>query len=332
MEMLHRYNLWRKLPPALSKEENLRLLKLYKETRDKKIRDKIFAGNLRLVKKLVLGVCEGNLRDNGVYFPSKEDLLESYYETVMKAIEGFDLNMSTSFSTYLGIAIFRKSTHFMKDVCPYKVESLGDLDENSKEFSEILKIDGEQADANLELRFIKEKILPHLPKKQARVFVEHYYLDKPLSQIAQGFGCTREYARLMLKDATRCVQFLFENGTSPEGLLEMANFNLLTVSRSEKRERLYGLVEKHCGREFMFDYLTRDMSLVKREIATYSFENPTLRGREIATRLGHSETAVWEALAELKGNLENVNDLYAKYLKKKEKYRKRLEQARLEKV
>lgn len=82
----------------------------------------------------------------------------------------------------------------------------------------------------------------------------------------------------------------------------------------------------------MFDYLTRDMSLVKREIATCSFENPTLRGREIATRLGHSETVVWEALAELKGNLENVNDLYAKYLKKKEKYRKRLEQARLEKV
>ena len=82
----------------------------------------------------------------------------------------------------------------------------------------------------------------------------------------------------------------------------------------------------------MFDYLTRDMSKAKREIATCSFENPTLPGREIAIRLGRSETAVWEALAELKGNLENVNDLYAKYLKKKEKYRKSLELTRQEKV
>ena len=55
-------NVWDNLPPALTKEQDLELLKEYHTYGDKAVRDKLFEGNLRFVAYFVTKYCEKYLQ------------------------------------------------------------------------------------------------------------------------------------------------------------------------------------------------------------------------------------------------------------------------------
>ena len=69
MKKEEKINVWDNLPPALTKEQDLELLKEYHTYGDKAVRDKLFEGNLRFVAYFVTKYCEK-------YFKSPYGIME----------------------------------------------------------------------------------------------------------------------------------------------------------------------------------------------------------------------------------------------------------------
>ena len=89
------------LPPALSAEENTRLLEVYKKTGDLDIKEKIILGNLRLVSFAIKRMpCD--------FGSIEEDAYSLGIIELSRAIEAFDLTKSNNFSTY-AVAVIRKN-------------------------------------------------------------------------------------------------------------------------------------------------------------------------------------------------------------------------------
>lgn len=117
---------WNRLPPALTAEEELKLLRQYHEYGDRDVniedpvirerfgakdneimplREVLIFGNLRLVLKYIMRIKETYSNSITKIYPDTEDLLEEGTMALMKAIDNFDPNYNFKFSTYLHKAI-----------------------------------------------------------------------------------------------------------------------------------------------------------------------------------------------------------------------------------
>lgn len=105
---------------VLSEEEKMSLLREYKETHSKKVRDRLIEGNLRLVLSIVQRF-SGRGED-------VDDLFQIGVVGLMKAIDNFDLTKEVRFSTYCVPMISGELRRHLRDYSHIKVSrSLRDL-------------------------------------------------------------------------------------------------------------------------------------------------------------------------------------------------------------
>ena len=90
-----------KLPPAITAEENTKLLEEYKKTGDLELKDKILLGNLRLVSYTINKMaCDFGSLEEDVYSMGVVEL--------SRAIDAFDPSKSINFSTY-AVTVIKKN-------------------------------------------------------------------------------------------------------------------------------------------------------------------------------------------------------------------------------
>lgn len=105
---------------VMSEEEKMRLLREYKETGRKDVRDRLIQGNLRLVLSVVQRFA-GRGED-------ADDLFQIGVIGLMKAIDNFDLTKEVRFSTYSVPMIAGELRRHLRDFTQIKVSrSLRDL-------------------------------------------------------------------------------------------------------------------------------------------------------------------------------------------------------------
>lgn len=105
---------------VMSEEEKMRLLREFKETGSKKIRDQLITGNLRLVLSVIQRFA-GRGED-------VDDLFQIGVVGLIKAINHFDLSKEVKFSTYCVPMITGELRRYLRDYNQIKVSrSLRDL-------------------------------------------------------------------------------------------------------------------------------------------------------------------------------------------------------------
>ncbi|MBR1554556.1 MAG: sigma-70 family RNA polymerase sigma factor, partial [Oscillospiraceae bacterium] len=105
---------------VMGEEEKMKLLKEFKETGDKKIRDKLIKGNLRLVLSVIQRFA-GRGED-------VDDLFQIGVVGLIKAINNFDLSKEVRFSTYCVPMISGELRRYLRDYNQIKVSrSMRDL-------------------------------------------------------------------------------------------------------------------------------------------------------------------------------------------------------------
>ncbi|MDE6583395.1 MAG: sigma-70 family RNA polymerase sigma factor, partial [Clostridia bacterium] len=113
---------WKRLPPALTAQEELRLLRQYREYGDRDVnvedpairerfcatddevmplREVLIYGNLRLVAKYVRNVKLIYQNSVSSIYPNMDDMLSEGVMALMRAIDNFDPEYNFKFSTYL---------------------------------------------------------------------------------------------------------------------------------------------------------------------------------------------------------------------------------------
>lgn len=92
---------------VLSDKEMKELFKKYNETKDKKIKDKLVEGNLKLVLSILKKF--QNRIDN------LDDLFQVGVIGLIKAVENFDLSYNTKFSTYGVLMIVGEIKRYLRD-------------------------------------------------------------------------------------------------------------------------------------------------------------------------------------------------------------------------
>ena len=215
--MKNRLDFWESLPPALSKEENLRLLREYSKSRDENLRERIFDGNLRFVCMYVTRYCKKFLHYQSPIYPENEDLLEEGAWALLRAIDLFNAELGTSFSSYLSTAVKNSISRFVvgEDSSVHVTQSLDapmDEDERSTFLAMLFDFDYLNYEDKVAVEIIKKEILPKLPEAERQVFVDYFFKNKTLQKIANEKNCSREAIRKRLKMAKFHTKNLFETG------------------------------------------------------------------------------------------------------------------------
>lgn len=215
------FNIWTdlNLPKSLTKAENLLLLKEYKATGDKKIKQKIFEGNLKLVTD-VMKNWTGLENFQCSCYPSMEDLFQHGAMALYKAIDAFNLKNKSAFSTYATTLIrnsfktIGKKTTRQKYISPKLVDSIGNS--VSPKYSQDDKLRGvfrgvhqlpakenEQSIINgidknsFDIPQFNEALLA-LPPEQLNLLKQIYIDDLSCVEIATQLGVSRESVNFRL--------------------------------------------------------------------------------------------------------------------------------------
>lgn len=314
--MKNRLDFWESLPPALSKEENLRLLREYSKSRDENLRERIFDGNLRFVCMCVTRYCKKYLHYQSSIYPENEDLLEEGAWALLRAIDLFNAELGTSFSSYLSKAVKNSIGRFVvgEDSSVRVTRSLDapmDEDERSTFLAMLFDFDYLNYEDKVAVEIIKKEILPKLPEAERQVFVDYFFKNKTLQKIANEKNCSREAIRKRLKMAKFHTKNLFETGELNDVATETPK------KRVHWREKFD--IEKY-GKDFFEKYFVHTLTDRQRFI----FERAILaeeRGKlvDIARELNEKNNNTASSLRDVYFKLEKYGDIYyEKYLRGEE--------------
>ena len=230
------------LPPALTPEQNLELLREYKKSGDKSIRNQIIEGNLRFVVYYVNRYCKKYLNQISVVEPSFEDLYQMGALGLIRAVKTYNTDLPFAFNTYVGKSIYRTIQTYNRLNKSIKTQySLNATnDDNDDEAIKMLPSETnlEENIANyLDANLIKNEILPKLNPKNAGIFYKYYFERKTLQEIADEGTLTRERIRQIIKATKEQVLALYENPNNANILINSNFYNTKSQKRYEKNQK-----------------------------------------------------------------------------------------------
>lgn len=152
---------------VLSESEKIALLREYKETGSRRVRDKLIKGNLRLVLSIVQRFA-GRGED-------VDDLFQIGVVGLMKAIDNFDLTKEVRFSTYCVPMISGELRRHLRDYNHIKVSrSLRDLAYKAIQAKEALT-------ARLQREPTMDEIAGEIGEKRADIVIALESISDPIS-------------------------------------------------------------------------------------------------------------------------------------------------------
>lgn len=193
---------------VLKESEKMELLKRVKQG-DKKAREKLINGNLRLVLSVLQRfVSRGE---------SADDLFQVGVVGLMKAIDNFDVNYQVKFSTYCVPMILGELRRYMRDYQPLRVsrslrdmaykamqakEKLTNLRQKEPTIDEIAKeINAKRSDVVTALESVSDPISLYEP-----VFSDAGDTLFVLDQVSDSHGASEWLEELSIKDAINDLQ------------------------------------------------------------------------------------------------------------------------------
>lgn len=305
------------LPPALTPEQNLELLREYKKSGDKSIRNQIIEGNLRFVVYYVNRYCKKYLNQISVVEPSFEDLYQMGALGLIRAVKTYNTDLPFAFNTYVGKSIYRTIQTYNRLNKSIKTQySLNATnDDNDDEAIKMLPSETnlEENIANyLDANLIKNVILPKLNPKNAEIFYKYYFERKTLQEIADEGTLTRERIRQIIKATKEQVLALYENPSNANILINSNFYNTKSQKRYEKNQKY---IQKY-GKEFLVNYVFYKLNenqgkVLKNVILNYD----GVAMRETAQKLNLSESTLYRLIYKIYDILdENGEQYYQEYL------------------
>lgn len=183
-----------KLPESLSGEENLRLLKEIKNGNEK-AKEKFICHNLRLVT-FVMGKRLKNYQGNDI-----EDIFQAASVALMKAVENFDLERNTLFSTFAIKCIDTEINNYFRN--NYKTNNLVSLNEKEFEDREEERMDYLKADVNIEEESTQNELGTVINDA-----IKMYFIDeKSQGEIASKYNVSRQFVSHLIKEGLKKMKY-----------------------------------------------------------------------------------------------------------------------------
>ncbi len=242
---------WVDMSEALTNDETCELVRKYRQTGDKNLRDKVIIGNMRLLLS-----CSHRFFYS-FYHSSKysqiEDLAQETIVAAVMAVEKFDPDKGIAFSTFLTQCVefnfckilkkIRKEKPVLSLSLPAFVDNqkleLQDLLKDERDFQKILD------DRSL-LMYMQNNILNLISKKERDIFIDYYLNSLTFFELADKYDVSHQNMNKLLQEATEHVCNLMWNGIS-ETDIKLARVKPTQAQRA-KVETGTGIVKKY-GRE-----------------------------------------------------------------------------------
>lgn len=300
------------LPPSLTPEQNLELLREYKKSGDKSIRNQIIEGNLRFVVYYVNRYCKKYLNQISVVEPSFEDLYQMGALGLIRAVKTYNTDLPFAFNTYVGKSIYRTIQTYNRLNKSIKTQySLNATnDDNDDEAIKTLpsEINLEENIANyLDANLIKNVILPKLNPKNAEIFYKYYFERKTLQQIADEGTLTRERIRQIIKATKEQVLALYENPNNANILINSNFYNTKSQKRYEKNQKY---IQKY-GKEFLVNYVFYKLNANQGKVlknVILNYDGAAMR--ETAQKLNLSERTLYRLIYKIYDILDEKGEQY----------------------
>lgn len=322
---------WENMPPSLSNDETIELLNEYKMYGDRKIRDKIVYGNMRLIAYFVNLYEKKKINVQSPIYPSLEDLFQEGVLACVTAIERYKTDYKFAFSTFLTKNLryhYTKLTH-NKTKTKGNLETIsyntklrnGSKDSEGKEdemidFIEDKSFTIEGLHAKMDLKYIKGEILPIFSKVERDIFLMSFEQDFTYDQIGQKYDYTRENIRLILEDIKERVVELYNVGiTKVDRELRGVSHSRMAIQTFDKRLKE---IEKYGGLDFVQEYFVPLLTQHQKEV----FEKTILRYK------GQSKAEISKYFGSLSVSADEVK-IWNKFYKEMPRLVKLKEQGKL---
>ena len=167
----------------INNNNTLELLKEYKLTKDIKIRNKIALNNIGLIYHVVN---KYSIKNKNI----KDELFQEGFYQMLKAVENFDINMNTKFSTYA----YWYMMNILRNTLTYNNEvSLNEPIKNGSDLEEIDLIDTIEDERvnvfdDVNGKHICQEIRNCLSEIEYKVIKYHYDYNITLKSISQKLG------------------------------------------------------------------------------------------------------------------------------------------------
>lgn len=267
---VHDLHIWKNMPPALTKEEDLALIKEYKMYGDKKVKEKLIYGNMRLVSFFVNRNYSKFENCLSPIYPDKEDLYQEGILALENAIEKFDCEKyNFAFSTYVLKAVGRRLGRLvdisvkkqLKNVSSLNQELNVGSDEDGSEVIDFIADDSFSVDGlheKIDADFIKDNIFPILTNREKELYEAVYVDGLSLETAGEKIGgFTRERVRQILVEVDERVKALYFNGVSEQDE-ETKGVKLLKGQQLiyDQKERILQAYDKEFLKEYFMPTLT----------------------------------------------------------------------------
>lgn len=170
------------------KDKNIELFKKYKETKDEKIREEIILLNIGLAKNIVIRFKNENL--------DIEELMSVAIESLIKAVDNYDLSKNNAFSSFAYVVIKRDILVYMKKTFErlnncVSVEEIYSINDSDKiDFYDIYEDKSqEKIDEHIELLEQKEES-KELIERSLNVLTDR---EKKIMQLRYSIGFNKAY-------------------------------------------------------------------------------------------------------------------------------------------
>ncbi len=211
------------LPVPLSAEENLELLKKYREAGDLKLRNQIICGNLRFAVNFSCKYFPNLV--NRFYSNRFDDLIQDLSLCLLYAAEKFDFSKNVAFSTYAGVVIrsklIRKNNIAKRLKNKAEIVSFSSPASVSKDGKELTyeetlmdeKFTEDNFTTRADLNHILRNIVPLLSEREKIIFNGSFIEQKTQAQIAKILNVSQARVSRLLVQVRNKIMDAYENGT-----------------------------------------------------------------------------------------------------------------------
>lgn len=249
--------IWNNLPPALYSDDTIRLIKEYKLYGDKKVRDEVVYGNMRLVAYWINKKAKHLVNRDCQAYPSVEDLQQIGAMICAEAIEKFNPEYNFTFATYLFSAlrkIYRIDTDANRQKRQAKVVSLDkSVDKDDDEGTPLQyyisddKFTEDSMSDKLEVEFILKEILPLFPKRDREIFYDVYVNQMSFDDAGKKQGISRQMVDMILGDMRARIEAMYMDGITDLDR-ELRGVNL--GKKSSRYALAHSIIKKY-GKDFL---------------------------------------------------------------------------------
>lgn len=259
---------WKKIPKNLPPEEIASMLEEYKKTGDQKIREEIALNMRRFICFFVSKVYQDKLPEN----EEKEDVYQDLMEVTLKCVDKFTKsNFNFSFTTYVSkyyMAYFgnkrRDKSRQKRNAIVVSLDDKVSYKDKQIPLEEFVSADInflENLHDELDVKLVKEKILPLLSKEEREIFTNYFFKQLPLDKLSINY--TREGKKLILDRVVEKVINLYNDGITET---DKAMMGVVLTAPQKKMFVCSQAILKKYGREFLEDVFLPRLTKKQAEI------------------------------------------------------------------